>query len=123
MKELILRAGRVLKYRVIHRAQRYGVRHACGWLYAEVITGSTVAKVEQQIEEVLAPLVQGLSVDRIAAGFRLPENFGDHMRQYLRQEYRIIDRATGKPVSEKRVQLVGFLSGGLVNSKQVVKWQ
>jgi hypothetical protein len=102
MNGLLLRAGRVLKYRVIHRAQRYTVKHSCGWIEAETITGATVAEVEEKIREALAPVVHALSVERIAAGFRLPEDFGDKMRDYLRMDCSIIDRATGRNVEDKK---------------------
>jgi hypothetical protein len=106
MNNLIARAGRALKYRVIHRAQRYGVKHGYGWYKAEQITGATVAAVEEQINELLAPIVQQLSVERINAGFRLPENFGDQMKAYLRQEFDIIDRATGNPLMKPHLLIV-----------------
>lgn len=117
-----MRAGRVLKYQVIHPEMRYGVRHSCGWMDAEMITGASVADVEQKIDEILGPVVQALSVARMAAGFRLPENFGDHMRQYLREEYQIIDRVTGMPVGKKRILLLGVMAGGLVNSNQLARF-
>lgn len=121
MNGFFMRAGRLLKYRVIHRAQRYGVRHSCGWIEAERITGATVAEIEEKIKEVFAPVVHGMSIDRISAGFRLPENFGDFMRDYLRQDCSIIDRSTGRSVEKKGFCLVGLLGGGFANVKQPVR--
>lgn len=100
MKDLIARAGRALKYRVAHRTRRYGVKHAYGWHKAEMITGATVVEVWEKIDELLAPIVQQLSIERINAGFRLPVDFGDQMKAYLKHEFIIIDRATGKSVTD-----------------------
>lgn len=120
MKGLLIRAGRALKYKVVHPEKRYGVRHVSGWIEAEKITGASVAEVDWKINELLGPKVHALSIDRIAAGFRLPENFGDFMRNYLRNECRIIDKATGKPI-EKRGAFLMMIGTGLINGKQVVR--
>lgn len=109
MKNLISRAGRALKYRVIHRAQRYSVKHDYGWYKAEQITGATVEAVQEQIDELLAPIVQQLSVERINAGFRLPENFGDQMKAFLKQEFQIIDRATGNTIVKPHLSILVLL--------------
>lgn len=115
MKGLLIRACRTLKYKVIYPEKRYGVRHVSGWIEAEKITGATVTEVELRIDNLLAPQVQALSLERITAGFRLPVNFGDLMKECLRKEYRVIDRATGFPV-EKTGMMNGF-----VNEKQPVR--
>lgn len=109
MKNMITRAGRALKYRVVHRAQRFGVQHVGGWNEVEQITGASVNEVEQKLDEILGPVIHSLSLARIAAGFRLPENFGDYMRVYLKREYRIIDRATGRPVPERNSIIVSLM--------------
>lgn len=121
MKEMIARAGRVLKYRLINRSQRYGVKHVSGWFEAEQITGATVAEVEAKLDEILGPVIQSLSLARIAAGFRLPVNFGDYMKAYLKREYRIIDRATGNPVGEKMILMMRITAGGSENRNPLSK--
>jgi hypothetical protein len=121
MNNLIIRAGRALKYQVINRAERYGVKHSCGWLKAEMITGATIGEVEKKIEEILAPQIHGLSIDRITAGFQLPENFGDQMWNYLRKDFTIIDRATDRSVAEKSLLLLVLPTGGMMNTKQRVR--
>jgi hypothetical protein len=115
MKEILVRAGRVLKYRVVHRAERYAVKHVHGWAEAENITGSTVKEVEQRIAEIYAPVVQELSINRMLSGYRIPQNFGDKMREFLRRDCTIIDRSTGLSVDKPGNQAVVLLVGGFVN--------
>jgi hypothetical protein len=117
MTKLIIRAGRALKYQVINRSERYGVKHSIGWISAEKITGATIAEVEKKITEILGPKIHALSIDRITAGYRLPENFGDQMWHYLRRDFTIIDRATGKSVAEKSLLLLMLPMAGLMNLK------
>lgn len=105
---MIARAGRVLKYRMVQRSQRYSVKHVSGWIEVEHITGASVAEVEKKLDKILGPVIHSLSVARIAAGFRLPEHFGDYMRAYLKSEYRIIDRAKGEPVHGGRAIIFGI---------------
>jgi hypothetical protein len=121
MKGIIVRAGRVLKYRVVHRAERYGVKHVHGWVEAEKITGASVKEVEQRIAETFAPVVHELSLNRIVEGYHLPENFGDRMRAYLRRDCSIIDRSTGMSVDKERNPVVVVLVTGFVNANQSLR--
>ena len=118
MNGIILRAGRVLKYRIVHRAQRYCVKHVYGWVLAEKITGASVKEIEQQLADLYAPIVQELSINRIVAGYKLPENFGDKMREYLRRDCAIIDRSKDQAVDQQRNPVTVVLVGGFVNPKQ-----
>ncbi len=118
MNGIILRAGRVLKYRFVHRAQRYCVKHVYGWVEVEKITGGSVKEVEAQLVETFAPVIQELSLDRIVAGYKLPENFGDKMREYLRRDCAIIDRSKDQAVDQQRNSVTVVLVGGFVNPKQ-----